>query len=52
MNKEMKLGIYKFIKEVNPDYAVKFQKYDLECDILFDKKGCNSLYSMVYYRTR
>ena len=36
MNKEMKLGIYKFIKEVNPDYAVKFQKYDLECDI-FDE---------------
>ena len=33
MNKEIKLGIYKFIKEVNPDYAVKFQKYDLECDI-------------------
>jgi len=33
MNKEMKLGIYKFIKEVNPDYNIKFQKYDLECDV-------------------
>ena len=36
MNKEMKLGIYKFIKEVNPDCGVKFQKYDLECDV-FDE---------------
>ena len=36
MDKAMKLGIYNFIKEVNPDYAVKFQKYDLECDI-FDE---------------
>ena len=33
MDKTMKLGIYNFIKEVNPDYNVKFQKYDLECDI-------------------
>lgn len=36
MNKEMKLGIYRFIKEVNPELLVKFQKYDLECDI-FDE---------------
>ena len=36
MNKEMKLGIYKFIKEVNHDYTVKFQKYDLECNV-FDE---------------
>ena len=33
MDKTMKLGIYNFIKEVNSDYNVKFQKYDLECDI-------------------
>ena len=36
MNKEMKLGIYRFIKEVNPELLVKFQKYDLECDV-FDE---------------
>ena len=36
MNKEMKLGIYNFIKEVNPEYGVKFQKYDLECNV-FDE---------------
>lgn len=33
MNKEMKTGIYNFIKEVNPDYNIEFQKYDLECDV-------------------
>lgn len=33
MNKEMKLGIYNFIKEVNMDLRVKFQEYDIECDI-------------------
>ena len=32
----MKLGIYKFIKEVGEEYGVKFHKYDLECDV-FDE---------------
>ena len=36
MDKKMKLGIYRFIKEVNPELLVKFQKYDLECDV-FDE---------------
>ena len=36
MDKEMKLGIYRFIKEINPELLVKFQKYDLECDV-FDE---------------
>lgn len=33
MDKEMKLGIYRFIKEVGEEYGVKFHKYDLECDV-------------------
>ena len=36
MDKKIKLGIYNFIKEVNSNYNIKFQEYDLECDI-FDE---------------
>ena len=36
MNKEMKLGIYRFIKEVGKEYGVKFHDYDLQCDV-FDE---------------
>ena len=28
-----KMGIKKFIKEIDKDIKVKFQKYDMECDI-------------------
>ena len=36
MNKEMKKGIRDFINIINPDLKIKFQKWDLECDVHTD----------------
>ncbi len=36
MEKKIKLGIYNFIKEINSELDVKFQDFDLQCDI-FDE---------------
>lgn len=36
MNIIKKLAIRKFIKEINPEIKVKFQKWDMECDVYED----------------
>lgn len=36
MNREIKQGIRDFINIVNPDLEIKFQKWDLECDVYTD----------------